>query len=52
MLNTSCTQVYIKILKNNKCNENMILLHDTTHYKDSIIHEYHMHEYHMHDTSI
>jgi hypothetical protein len=25
-------------LKNNKYNKNMILLHDTTHYKDSIIH--------------
>jgi hypothetical protein len=31
MLNTSCTQVYIEILKNNKCNENMILLYDITH---------------------
>jgi hypothetical protein len=38
MLNTSCTKIYVEILKNNKCNENIILLHDTTHYRDSIIH--------------
>jgi hypothetical protein len=48
MLNTFCTQVYIEILKNNKCNKNMIppnieivsytsiicmiLIYDTLHY--------------------
>jgi hypothetical protein len=37
MLNTSYTQAYIEILKNNKYNENMILFYDTTLYRDSII---------------
>jgi HJR/Mrr/RecB family endonuclease len=34
----------IKILQNNKYDKYMILLYDTIHYEDSIIHKYYMHD--------
>jgi hypothetical protein len=44
MLNKSNTQFCIEILQINKYYKIKILLHNTIHYRDNILHKYHMHD--------